>query len=139
MTRFHVQRSIHIQAAPERVFDCVADFGTWTTWSPWLCADSAAQVCVSEDPSSVGSVYSWKGEIVGEGEIEHRQLQPGRLIEDEIRFVKPFRSQSQVAFEMEPAGEGTRITWHMRGRCLGSCSGCARKWKCSSAWITSEA
>lgn len=115
MPRYHVQRSIHINASTDRVFDVVADFGTWTTWSPWLCADKNAQVNVSEDASSVGAVYSWKGEIVGQGEIEHWQLQPGRLIEDEIRFVKPFRSQSQVSFEFESAGEGTKITWHMNG------------------------
>ena len=96
MPRFHVYRSMNIDAPPEKVFEAVADFSTWTTWSPWLCADPRAQVQVTEDPSSVGSVYSWQGELVGEGEIEHRQLEPGRLIQDEIRFVKPFRSQSEV-------------------------------------------
>ena len=115
MSRFHVCRSIHIKAAPEKVFDTISDFSTWTTWSPWLCAEPDAQVTVSEDPSSVGSLYAWTGAVVGAGEIEHRQLQPGRLIEDEIRFIKPFRSTSQVTFEMEPADEGTKLTWHMRG------------------------
>lgn len=115
MPRYSVQRSTQIDASPERVFDVVSDFGTWTTWSPWLCADPNAHVEVSDDSSSVGSLYSWAGELVGEGEIEHRKLQSGRLIEDEIRFMKPFRSKSEVAFNMEPAAEGTKITWHMRG------------------------
>lgn len=115
MPRFHVQRSIRINATPQKVFETVADFGTWTTWSPWLCAEPDANVTVTEDASSVGSIYSWKGEVVGQGEIEHRDLQPGRLIDEEIRFVKPFKSRSDVAFEMEPAGEGTKLTWHMRG------------------------
>ena len=115
MPRYDVQRSIQINAPPEQVFETVSDYGSWTTWSPWLCAEPDAQVTVSGDSSSVGSIYSWKGKIVGEGELEHRQLQPGRLIEDEIRFVKPFRSQSQVAFELEAVGEGTKITWQMRG------------------------
>ncbi|MBI2478626.1 MAG: SRPBCC family protein [Planctomycetia bacterium] len=115
MPRYHVQRSIHINARPEQVFDTVADFGTWTTWSPWLCAEPDANVIVSEDASSVGSIYAWKGEIVGQGEIEHRELQPGRLIHEEIRFLKPFKSKSNVSFEMEPAGQGTKLTWHMNG------------------------
>jgi effector-binding domain-containing protein len=80
-----------------------------------LCAEPDAQVDVTEDASSVGSIYSWKGKVVGEGEIEHRDLEPGSLIEEEIRFVKPFRSKSQVSFEFEPVGDGTKITWHMRG------------------------
>lgn len=115
MPRFHVQRSIQINTTPEKVFDTVADFGTWTKWSPWLCSEPDAKVTVTEDASSVGSIYAWKGEVVGQGEIEHRQLDPGRLIDEEIRFVKPFKSKSDVAFEMEPAGEGTKLTWHMRG------------------------
>ncbi len=115
MPRYHVQRSIQIAAAPQQVFDTVADFGTWTKWSPWLCCEPNAQVNVTENASSVGSIYSWKGEIVGQGEIEHRDLQPGRLIDEEIRFVKPFKSKSNVSFEMEPAGGGTELTWHMNG------------------------
>jgi predicted transcriptional regulator YdeE len=115
MPRFHVQRSTEIQADPQKVYETVADFGTWTTWSPWLCADPDARVDVSQDASSVGAIYAWQGELVGQGEIEHQRLEPGRLIEDEIRFIKPFRSRSQVSFELEPAGDGTRLTWHMRG------------------------
>jgi effector-binding domain-containing protein len=115
MPRYHVQRSIQINAPSARVFDAIADYRTWTTWSPWLCAEPGAKVNVSANPSSVGSIYSWQGEIVGQGEIEHRRLQPGRLVEDELRFIKPFRSRSEAAFEMAPDGEGTRLTWHMRG------------------------
>jgi effector-binding domain-containing protein len=115
MPRYQVQRSIEIKATPEEVFDVVADFGTWTRWSPWLCAEPDAHVTVTSAASSVGSVYAWKGEIVGQGEIEHRQLQKGKLIDDEIRFLKPFRSKATVAFEMEAVTDGTRLTWHMRG------------------------
>ena len=115
MPRFHVRRSTVINAVPQRVFETVSDYGTWTTWSPWLCAEPDAEVHVTEDSASVGSVYAWRGEIVGEGEIEHRRLEPPRSIEDEIRFVKPFRSQSTVSFEVESQAGGTQITWNMHG------------------------
>jgi uncharacterized protein YndB with AHSA1/START domain len=116
MPAYHVYRSTEIDASPEKVFDAVADFTTWTTWSPWLCAEPEAEVKVTDDPSSVGSLYSWKGEVVGQGEIEHKRLEPGRLIEEEIRFLKPFKSVSEVSFDLEAAGSGTKITWHMRGK-----------------------
>lgn len=115
MPRYHVQRSIEIAVAPQTVFDTVADYNSWRSWSPWLLAEPDADVHVSGDGASVGSIYSWKGEVVGQGEIEHRTLEPGRLIEDEIRFAKPFKSRSNVSFEFEPAGAGTTLTWHMRG------------------------
>jgi predicted transcriptional regulator YdeE len=115
MPKFHVHRSTVINDTPENVFAKVADFGTWPIWSPWLCAEPDAQVTIPEDASSVGAVYSWKGEIVGEGEIEHMQLQSPRLVENEIRFVKPFKSKSDVSFDFEPSGDGTKVTWHMKG------------------------
>ncbi|MGI9470930.1 MAG: SRPBCC family protein [Rubripirellula sp.] len=116
MPAYHVQRSIIIQASPEKVYDTVADFGTWTKWSPWLGVDKEAVVSVSEDPRSIHSHYHWKGELVGEGVLEHVTLDRPHLIEDEIRFVKPFKSQSDVSFELEPEGDGTKITWHMKGK-----------------------
>lgn len=115
MPRFQVQRSISIQASAEQVFDVVADYGNWTVWSPWLCAEPEAEVRVSDDPSSVGSLYAWNGELVGAGEIEHQVLERGALIEDEIRFLKPFCSTSRVTFEMEPEADGSRLTWRMQG------------------------
>ena len=115
MPRFHVQKSTLIQADPQRVFDVVSDFDTWTTWSPWLCSEPNAKVTVSADSDSVGSLYAWEGELVGAGEIEHRRLESGRLIEDEIRFSKPFKSTSQVKFELSARDGHTELTWHMEG------------------------
>lgn len=115
MPKYHVQRSIEIDASPEDVFDVVADFSKWTTWSPWLCAEPDAEVTVTGDPPSLDATYSWKGEVVGAGEMEHKTLERGRLIENELRFLKPFKSRSDVWFDLEPAGSKTKITWHMRG------------------------
>lgn len=115
MPEFTVSRSIEINATPDKVFDVVADFGTWTKWSPWLCAEPTATVVVSEDSNSVGSLYSWEGEIVGKGEIEHQSLDRGRHIQEEIRFQKPFKSKSEVSFDFESMDDGTKITWNMCG------------------------
>ena len=116
MPDFHVDRSIVINAPVEEVFDSVADFSQWTRWSPWLCADKAAEVTVSDEPSSVGAIYKWVGELVGEGEMEHQKLQRPTRIDNEIRIAKPFKSRSQVVFEFVPQGDATKITWHMNGK-----------------------
>lgn len=115
MPKFHVQRSIEISASPDQVFEKVADFKTWTTWSPWLLAEPDAQVTVTSNAKDVGAVYAWQGKVVGAGEIEHQRLERPRKIEDEIRFIKPFKSTSKVAFELQPSGSGTQLTWHMYG------------------------
>ncbi len=116
MPAFQVQRS-HVIAAPiESVFDTVADFGTWTKWSPWLRIDKEAEVKVSDDPRSLHSTYHWSGELVGRGEIEHMRLERPNSIEDELRFLEPYESTSQVRFLFEPQGDATRITWEMHGK-----------------------
>ena len=116
MPAFHVARSTVIDAQPDHVFDTVADYGTWTTWSPWLGVDKNAQVTVSDDPRSIRSQYSWTGDLVGDGEIEHKTLNRPRRIDDELRFLRPMKTTSQVAFDIEPAGNGTKVTWHMKGK-----------------------
>ena len=115
MPKFNVTRSIEINASPEEVFDRVADFGTWTTWSPWLCAEPEAKVTVTENPNSVGSVYAWDGEVVGAGEVEHKTLERGKKIRDEIRFLRPMKSVSEVGFDLEPSHGGTKLSWLMNG------------------------
>lgn len=115
MPRFHVQRSAVIHADPQTVFERIADFGTWTSWSPWLLAEPDARVAVSEHPSAQGATYAWEGEVVGAGEMEHLQLESPKRIEDEIRFLKPFKSTSQVRFDLQPVEDATRVTWHMHG------------------------
>ncbi len=115
MPRFEVRRSIEIDASPEQVFQTVCDFRTWPTWSPWLCIEPDAKVEFSADTTSVGSVYTWDGDLVGEGEIEHRLLQPSRLIEEEIRIKKPFSSTSKITFEFASSGAGVKVTWSMYG------------------------
>lgn len=113
MPKFSVAESIEIEASPERVFDVVSDFSTWTTWSPWLCAEPEATVEVTDDPKSVGSGYSWNGEIVGQGEMKHMVLEPSVRIVEDLRLLKPWKSQADVAFDFEKLSAGTKLTWSM--------------------------
>lgn len=115
MPRMRVAKSIEINAAAQQVFDTVADFRTWPKWSPWLCVEPDARITISTPADSVGSTYAWDGELVGAGELEHRQLDRGRMIRDVIRFRRPFRSTASVDFDLESTGSGCRLTWRMDG------------------------
>ena len=115
MPKYQVVRSISIDTNPQRAYEVIADFRTWTTWSPWLLCEPEAKVTVSDDPSSIGSQYAWKGDVTGVGELEHKQLQPSSRIEDELRFIKPIKSTCKVVFDFRPEGTGTHVTWTMDG------------------------
>ena len=92
MPKFHVQRSIEIDAPPQQVFDTVADFGSWTAWSPWLCAEPTADVTVTDNPNSVGSIYAWKGEVVG----QNQSTAPGQQHTDSVPVHVERRPQTQL-------------------------------------------
>ncbi|MFK7736158.1 MAG: SRPBCC family protein [Pirellulaceae bacterium] len=115
MPKFEVNKSVVIHSDPNTVYERVADYRTWTQWSPWLIAEPDASVIVSENPNSVGSNYAWAGEVVGAGELEHESLVPGKAIRDEIRFLSPMKSVSKVGFDFAPVSDGTRVTWSMSG------------------------
>ncbi len=113
MPRYQVSRSIGIKASPRQVYDSLADYATWTTWSPWLLAEPGAQVDVSTDSASTGSTYAWKGEVTGEGQLTHRQLVPEKLIDDELQFFKPFKTTCRTSFQIQPDSAGTQLVWNM--------------------------
>jgi hypothetical protein len=46
MPAYNVHRSIVINVPSEQVFNTVADYGTWTKWSPWLGVAHAGQPAV---------------------------------------------------------------------------------------------
>lgn len=113
MPAWNVQQTILIEAPVSKVYQTVADYGTWTTWSPWLIADPGAEVEISAPANAVGGKYHWTGSVVGEGELEHRKLVANLAIEDELRFLKPMKSTCKTSFGFEPVGSATRVTWTM--------------------------
>ncbi len=113
MPKLQLERTAIIDASPERVFQTIADYQTWTTWSPWLISDPDAKVTVTNDPSAVGSKYHWLGTVTGEGELVHKHLRPGQLIEDDLTFLKPFKSLAKTSFHLRPDRQGTHVTWTM--------------------------
>jgi len=115
MPKYDISRAIEIQCTPAQAYETVADYRTWTTWSPWLLADPQAKVTTSPQVAAVGSTYAWDGPIVGAGELVHQVLVPGKRIEDELRFLHPFKSVCRTTFTFAPAPHGTRVTWDMHG------------------------
>jgi len=98
MPAFTVNKSVHIEAPINRVFDSVRNFNEWTDWSPWLLAEPGAKV------EQLGpDAYSWDGEVVGSGKME--VLDDSRsngFIDYKLHFYKPFKSQADVRFDSLP-------------------------------------
>lgn len=111
MPKFHVSRSIVINAPAEHIYAIVRDFRTWPTWSPWLTAEPDCPLIYAED----GSSYTWDGKIIGAGENKVIDEQAPNALHLQVSFFRPWKSQSPVRFLFEPQGDGTKVTWEMDG------------------------
>lgn len=113
---FSVQRSADIAAPPEAVFALIDDFHKWRDWSPWEGLDPDLQRKMSGAPSGPGAIYEWDGnKKVGTGRMEIVEATaPGKLA-IKLDFLKPFEAHNMAEFIIQPQGQGSRVTWTMRG------------------------
>jgi hypothetical protein len=116
---FQVQRSIAINAPPERIYPLLADFRAWGAWSPWEKKDPAMKRSFSGAESGVGARYAWDGDKnVGRGSMEIVEAAPSKVAL-KLDFIAPFEAHNDAVFVLQPRGQGTaastHVTWTMTG------------------------
>lgn len=112
-----VEEQIVINKSVSEIWDEIHDFKNWNSWSPWICHDHDCKTYYLGAPSGVGAIYSWKGELIGEGEIEHVEVDDLHRIQQELRFMKPFKSISKVFWTLKTLDfDKTRVKWSMHGK-----------------------
>lgn len=113
---FRVERSISINAAPEKVMPLIDNFHNWDRWSPWAHIDPNMKVTYSGAPSGKGAVYTWEGNSkVGAGRMEIVDEQVPTYVNMELDFYKPMKGNDRSEFQLAPEGSGTKVTWIMSG------------------------
>lgn len=113
---FEVRRNHVIDASLDDCFAAVQDLKSWPAWSPWLLHEAEAKLSFSDDCKAEGGYYSWDGKRIGAGKLTQVSIRPGRSIQQQIDFLRPFKSSSQVSWDFESLPAGTRVSWEMRGR-----------------------
>jgi hypothetical protein len=114
---YTVERSVDVDAPPERVYAEVVDLHRWTAWSPWEDLDPDLRRSYTGPESGTGSVYEWSGNRkAGQGRMEITGTQAPGDVRIALDFLKPFKSHTEVAFAIRPAGEGSAVTWTLTGR-----------------------
>jgi len=113
---FVVERSVTINAPPEKIAPLIDDFHNWNEWSPWVQMDPAMKTTYSGPPTGVGAAYEWEGNSrVGKGRMEMRVVQPLKT-SIKLDFLKPFEGHNTADFVLVPEGStATRVTWVMYG------------------------
>ena len=114
MPKVNVEASIEIAASRERVHEVLVDFNTWPIWSPWLYLEPDARLEYRGEVGQTGHGYDWVGRKTGAGGMTllHSSLE---RIDCDLQFLKPYKSEAEVAFDLEAVDASTtRLTWHMK-------------------------
>ena len=113
---FRVERSITMQAPPEKIFGLLNDFHRWPEWSPWEKLDAGMTRTHGGAASGPGAVYSWQGNRkVGEGRMEIVDSSPPSRLLIKLDFLRPFEAHNTAEFTLVKRADATQVTWAMYG------------------------
>ncbi len=114
---YEVTRTKVMKAPIQVVYDNVSDYKNWPSWSPWLEKDTLTQLTYGEITSGKGASYSWKSDNknVGEGSMETIDATSFESINQRMKSITPWESQSDIYWAFSPVDDGTEVTWGMKG------------------------
>jgi hypothetical protein len=105
-----------INAPPQVVYDRISNFRRWPEWSPWEELDPNMRRTYEGNDGAVGSGYAWQGNRkAGAGAMTITALDAPKSASIDLSFLKPFKSQGVLAFDLAADGGGTKVTWTMTG------------------------
>lgn len=114
---FRVQRSISVQAPPEKIFALLNDFHQSVSWSPYEKKDPAMKRVFSGPESGKGAIYSFEGnKEVGKGRLTITETTPSSKIVIALDFEEPFEGHNIVEYTLDARGGSTDVTWAMHGQ-----------------------
>jgi len=113
---FQVRRTASIKAPPEKIFPLIADFKSWTAWSPYEKKDPAMKRTYGQVTSGKGATYAWSGDRnVGSGSMEILDAPAPSRVTIKLDFKSPFEAHNVADFTLQPADGGTSVSWSMQG------------------------
>jgi len=114
--KYSISRSIIIDQPSAAVFIYISHIINQEKFSKWVMMDPQMKKSTRGTDGSVGFVYAWDGNRrAGKGEQEITAIKPGKSVDIEVRFERPFRSIAHTPFSLEETAPGqTKLNWGMR-------------------------
>jgi len=114
---FRVQRSINIQAPPEKIFGVLNDFHQSVSWSPYEKKDPAMKRAFSGPESGKGAVYQFEGnKEVGKGRLTITDTTPSSKVVIALDMDEPFEGHNTVEYTLDARSGSTDVTWAIHGQ-----------------------
>jgi len=112
--KFHIERSVVVNAAPDKPYALVAEPRRWKEWTVWNQRDPAMKIEYFGAASGAGSGWAWKSASEGDGRMTLSAAEPGRQVAYDLYFPD-MDSTSTGTLRFAPEGAATRVTWTMDG------------------------
>ena len=113
--QFRVERSLRIEAPPERVFALIEDLKGFNTWNPYVRKDPAMKQRYGDVTRGPGAFYAWESKEVGVGSMKITEVQAPTRVTIALDFEQPFTAHNTAEFTLRPDGGATQVTWAMHG------------------------
>jgi len=118
MKKDHYAKSeIIINAPLKKVFDYIKLLKSQDEFNEHAMADTDRKKEFKGTDGTIGYIYAWSGDKnAGEGEKEIKNIVDGKIVEMEIRFVKPMAATATIIMETEAiSGNQTKVSWSNSG------------------------
>jgi uncharacterized protein YndB with AHSA1/START domain len=112
---FRVERTVRIDAPPERIYPLIDDLHRFNMWNPYEQKDPETKGQYGAATVGKGATYAWQSDKVGVGQMEIVETAPSSKVMMKLDFVKPFEAHNIVEFTLKPEGSATAVTWAMHG------------------------
>ena len=112
---YTVKRTIMIKAPDSVIYKNIADFKEFLKWNPWAKMEPSAKTTISGPIAQPNHLYEWKGKETGQGYMKIKSVESDKMVDIELKFIKPFESLADTKFEIEPTSDGNKVIWTMSG------------------------
>lgn len=114
---YRIERSIEIDASPNKVYNIISKFSRFNEWSPWVYKDTAVKIDFAGIDGAVGSVYKWDGnKNVGEGMMQMFELLENKKVSYKMVFGEG-KDTAIGYISLKPEQENrTEVIWGYTGQ-----------------------
>lgn len=112
---YTVSRNTVIKAPDSTIYKNIADFNEFYKWNPWAKMEPSAKTKISGTVEQPDHLYEWEGKETGSGYMKIVKVEPNKMIDIELKFLKPMESLADTRFDIEKSGDGNKVIWTMSG------------------------
>ena len=112
---FEVNRSITVNASPEKIFPMIANMKTFNTWNPFAKQDPQMVLTYEGPETGVGAANSWESPQMGAGRLTITGVDDLKTVSMKLDMMGSMEAHNDIVFALTPQTGGTEVSWSMAG------------------------